>query len=65
MKKDALQGLDFQDLLATQVNMDQLNSQLAGVWTTTDIDDGTNVGLAFTTAKGSDGLNVLPQLAGE
>ncbi|MFR0636847.1 LppM family (lipo)protein [Glutamicibacter soli] len=51
MKKDALQGLDFQDLLATQVNMDQLNSQLAGVWTTTDIDDGTNVGLAFTTAK--------------
>ncbi|MFJ2619151.1 LppM family (lipo)protein [Glutamicibacter sp. NPDC087344] len=51
MEKEALQGLEFKDVLASQVNMDELNTQLAGVWNTTEIDNAENVGLSFTTAK--------------
>ncbi|GAA1415680.1 hypothetical protein AUR04nite_21770 [Glutamicibacter uratoxydans] len=49
--KESLQGLDFKDLMAQQVDMSKLDSMLAGQWTYTEVNDGENVGIRFDTAK--------------
>lgn len=47
--QENLQGQKFEDVLATQMNADELQSILRDQWSYTTIDDGENVGLRFET----------------
>lgn len=47
--QENLQGQKFEDVLATQMNTDELDNILGGQWSYTTIDDGENVGLRFET----------------
>ncbi|WP_313811793.1 LppM family (lipo)protein [Glutamicibacter sp.] len=49
--KQSLQGMDFKELMAQQVDMSKLDSMLADQWTYTEVEEGDKVGIRFETAK--------------
>ncbi|PQZ96645.1 hypothetical protein CQ017_16725 [Arthrobacter sp. MYb224] len=47
--QENLQGQPFEDVLASQLNTDELDQILGEQWSYTTVDDGENVGLRFET----------------